>query len=179
MAKILFILAQENYQDKEFLNTKKEVEEGNEIIVASKTTNLAKGVLGGSYHPDLSIKTALDNIDEYDVLIIVGGGGAQKYFNDQELHELIKKMHSKGKLIAAICIAPKILAITGILKGKNVTVWDPGDESVIDYIISKGAEYIDEAVVEDENIITANGPSAATEFGKKIQEKINEGKTKC
>ncbi|RLE48195.1 DJ-1 family protein [Candidatus Woesearchaeota archaeon] len=173
MAKILFIIAHRDYQDKEFLDTKKELE-GNTIEVASSEKTTAKGVLGGTYTPDLTTKEALENVDEYDAMVLVGGGGAQQYFEDETVHKIIKRMNSAGKIVAAICISPKTLALTGILRGKKATVWDPGDRSVIKEIEEKGAIYTGENVTVDGNIITANGPHAATEFGKTIKKKLEK-----
>ena len=173
MAKILFIIAHTDYQDKEFLDTKKELE-GNIIEVASSEKSTAKGVLGGTYDPDLTTEEALKKADEYDAVVLIGGGGAEQYFNDAIVHDIIKKMNSAGKIIAAICISPKTLALTGILQGKRATVWDPGDKSVIKELEAKGAIYSGEAVTVDKNVITANGPSAATAFGQAIKKALGE-----
>lgn len=52
-----------------------------------------------------------------------------------------------AKPVFAICHAPQILITAQVLKGKKVTGW----KSIIQDIINSGAEYIDQAVVEDGN----------------------------
>ena len=74
--------------------------------------------------------------------------------------------NEKGKLIAAICAAPTVLAHAGILKGKKATVY-PGME---DQIRDAGAEFLDDLVVVDGNIVTSRGPSTAMLFGWKLSE---------
>jgi protease I len=175
MVKVLFIIAHRNYQDLEFLNPKK-VLEGFDIVVSSSEKSLAKGVFGGSYVPDFSNEEVLKILerspDEFSALVLIGGGGAIDYFDDEIVHDIIKKMDYYKKVISAICIAPKILALSGVLKGKKATVWDPGDNSIIDELKSMGVLVLDEPVVVDERFITANGPSASEEFGKMIKKKL-------
>jgi len=60
------------------------------------------------------------NIDNYDAVVFVGGGGATEYFNDSIAHKIVKESIAKGKVLAAICIAPNILANAGVLKGKKI-----------------------------------------------------------
>jgi len=42
------------------------------------------------------------------------------------------------------------------------------DKSAIKFLEQQGAHYQNEAVVIDQNIITANGPSAAQAFGEAL-----------
>jgi protease I len=101
-------------------------------------------------------------------VVFVGGSGSKQYFEDPEALEIAKKAYEKGKIVAAICIAPVILANAGILKGKKATVHH-GNEQELE---KKGANYINQNVVKDGKIITACGPSAAREFGNTIAKEI-------
>ncbi|GAJ17159.1 unnamed protein product, partial [marine sediment metagenome] len=65
---------------------------------------------------------------------------------------------------SAICIAPVTLANAGILDKKKATVF----RSEVKAIKRKGAIYTGKVVEVDGNIITAEGPQAAEEFGKTI-----------
>jgi protease I len=77
---------------------------------------------------------------------------------------LAQAMNGQGKMVAAICIAPVILANAGLLKKKNATVF----ESEIAAIEAKGAVYSESGVTVDGNIITANGADQAKQFGLEI-----------
>lgn len=65
MGKVLFIIAQNGYQDNELGKPKSILENaGYECKVASITTDTATGALGGRIKPDLAVRDA--SIDDYD-----------------------------------------------------------------------------------------------------------------
>ena len=105
-------------------------------------------------------------VEDYDAVIFVGGVGAKEYFESEAAHKLAREADEKEKIVAAICIAPSILANAGILKGKKATAY-PSEKTNLE---AKGAVFVDENVVVDGRIITANGPGAAAEFGEAIVE---------
>ena len=74
------------------------------------------------------------------------------------LRKAIRAAYRSGKLLAAICAAPMVLGQMELLKNKRVTCY-PGFE---EYLI--GATVTGNAVEKDGQIITGNGPGAATEF---------------
>lgn len=165
--KALFIVAPEAYQDKEYGDTRTELEKGNvNIEVASSKSGEAQGKFGGKVKID---KTADQvNVDDYDAIIFIGGPGAVNFQHDKEAHRIIKETQDKQKLLAAICIAPTILAYAGALRGKKATVWDDGNGTQAEILRNGGAQYLAEDVVTDGIIITANGPHAAMRFGQTI-----------
>ncbi len=170
MPDALLIVAQKDYQSTEYSDTRKELEAaGLSIEVASITSKEAVGKDGSRLTPDLAVKDA--KVNDYKAIVIIGGPGAPVLGNYGEVLDLIKDADEKGKIIAAICIAPTILAKSGILKGKKATVWN-GDGKQGTIIESAGAKFTDEDVTVDGNIITANGPSAARKFGKTVAKAV-------
>jgi protease I len=103
----------------------------------------------------------------YAGVAFIGGPGAVAYFNDSEALELARKSYESGKVTAAVCIGPMILAHAGILKGKKATVWD-GDGKQSAYFKKNGIDYTGQPVTADGNIVTGNGPEAAKAFGEEI-----------
>ena len=163
--KVVMIIAPENFRDEELMRPKEILQGyGAKVVIASKGVEVATGMLGASVPVDLDISDV--NVDDYDAVIFVGGSGASTYFNDTTAHEIAKTAYEKGKVIGAICIAPSTLANAGVLNGKRATSW-PSERKNLE---SKGATYVEQPVVVDGRIVTANGPSAASEFGKKIAE---------
>jgi 4-methyl-5(b-hydroxyethyl)-thiazole monophosphate biosynthesis len=103
------------------------------------------------------------NIDEYDGIVLPGGEeNVKNLSNHLPLLSALERFNTKGKLIAAVCAAPTILAKLGMLKDKKATVY-PGLEKVLSYPRP-------EKVVVDGNIITSQGPGTALEFALKIVE---------
>ena len=81
---------------------------------------------------------------------------------------LAKDADAKGKVVAAICIAPRILANAGLLEGVKATCY----ESETEAIKKLGADFQPNDVVRDGKFVTANGPHAATDFGKAIAQAL-------
>ena len=168
MAAILMVVAPNNFRDEELFEPKKVFENaGADVVIDSKGVKKAKGKLGAVVDVDIDIKDA--RADEYDAVVFVGGPGAAIYFSDNTALKIARDAYEKGKVTAAICIAPSILANAGILKGKKATCFESQQEN----LRIKGAIYTGDDVTKDGKIITANGPGAATKFGKKIMEALS------
>jgi len=170
--KALIILIPKDFRDEEFRIPKERLEKaGVNVTVAGLESGTARGMLGMTAQPDV----LLDEVDisNYDVLIIPGGSGSVRYlWNNRRVLDMVKEAYSEGKIIAAICLSGAVLANSGILEGKNATVFPTSDSVRI--LKEKGANYIDKGVVVDGRIITAKGPDYADEFAYTILKKLSE-----
>jgi protease I len=168
---ILMVIAQENFRDEEYLEPLKVFKNhGFNITVASTTTDLAKGTKGGKVNPDIRIADA--DANDYDAIVIVGGGGSRQFLWDNvKLRRLIKNASKAGKVIAAICISPVVLAKAGLLKGKSSTVFK--DDACIKLLKKNGAKYEDMDVIREGKIVTGRDPKAAKLFGETVVEALN------
>src|SRR3989338_5156193 len=152
--KLLLIIAQNEYHDLEYSDTKKELEQaGFEIVTASTQAGKCKGKLGGTTTATISIGEI--NIEEYSAIIFIGGRGAIEYQNDPFAHMTAQEAITENKVVAAICIAPTILAKAGILEGKKATVWNK-DGTGQKILEENGAIFTGQAVTIDGKMITAN-----------------------
>lgn len=169
MKKILFIVAQ-GFRDEELLEPMAILAgEGYDIKIASENIELIMGVKKAEIMPDMDLEEAAINLNNFSAIIFVGGPGAKAYFENELCHHIIKEVHEKDKILAAICIAPIILAKSGILQGYKVTVFTSmKDRHYADAMRVRGAKYVPEDVVVDRNIITAKGPHAAKKFAQSI-----------
>jgi len=168
MKSILFIIAHKGFQDNEFSIPRDILKaKGHKITVASSDTSLALGAMGSKVIPDITIDEALKRIVEFDAVIFVGGGGAREYFDSSVAHQIARDTKN---IIAAICIAPLILANAGVLNGKKATIWNDTSGTQKNLIESKGAVFVAQSVVVDGKLVTANGPGAAKLFGESIAE---------
>lgn len=166
--KILMIIASQNFRDEEYLEPKQVFEQnGFQVFTASSKLELAKGALGAEVKPDIT----LENIapDDFDAVVFVGGVGAEEYFNSPDAHQIAQEFNKHGKIIAAICIAPTILANAGLLKNRQATCFD----SVNEKLVASGANILNQDVVADDKIVTACGPQAAKKFAQTIIAKLN------
>ena len=168
MVKIALIIGFKNFRDEEYFIPKSIFQEnGFKVKTVSTEIGIAVGGDGGEVNVDLCLMDL--NINEFDALVFVGGPGAYDFIENESIWQIIRQARDKGKLLAAICIAPAILARAGVLQGKKATIWSsPMDKKPIKILQENGAEYLNKAVVQDGKIITGNGPSAAQDFAEKI-----------
>ncbi|HHD92341.1 MAG TPA: DJ-1 family protein, partial [Candidatus Portnoybacteria bacterium] len=109
------------------------------------------------------------NLNDYQAVVFSGGPKALDYLDNQKVYQIVQQTVQEKKVLGAICISPVILAKAGVLKGKQATVWSLVlNRQPVKILKENGAQYINQSVVKDGLIITANGPSAATEFGKEV-----------
>ncbi|MFI3306481.1 MAG: DJ-1 family glyoxalase III [Rikenellaceae bacterium] len=104
------------------------------------------------------------DLSDGDYLILPGGSTKLNEYDDLKL--LLRSHADRGGRIAAICAAPMVLGGISLLDGKRATCY-PGFEK---YLV--GATFVDEGVVVDGAIITANGPASSLKFAYTIVEQI-------
>ncbi|MDD3175475.1 MAG: DJ-1/PfpI family protein [Candidatus Nanoarchaeia archaeon] len=169
MVRVLEIIAPKGFQELEY-SIPKQIFLDNKIkVITASTEKIALSHMGNEQIVDLNIFEV--KVEDYDVVVFIGGGGALVYQNNEFALNICKEAVKQNKLLCAICIAPIILAQSGVLKGKNATVWNGNGEPA--KILEKfGAIFIDEEVTIDGNIITANGPQSAEKFAKTILKTI-------
>lgn len=169
--KILMIVAKQGFRDEEFDVPFNYFEEKDvNVDVASTESGQCTGKYGMMTFANLSFEDV--DIDEYEAVIVVGGPGSRDLVGDKLLEKILSYAYEKKKIIAAICYAPVILAKAGLLKGKKATVWNE-DSAQENILKSSGANYMDDTVIVDENIVTARDYKAALEFSGRIYKMIS------
>lgn len=108
------------------------------------------------------------NVNDYEALVIPGGFSPDHMRRVEGMVDLVKGFDKEKKPIGAICHGGWMLASAIDLKGKKVTSFF----SIKDDLINAGAEWVDEEVVVDGNIITSRNPNDLPVFMKTIVEKI-------
>ena len=172
--KILMVVAYSNFRDEEYFGPK-EIFENNGLIVETISSRAGRAVSTDQKTIEI-LKTPADiDPDQYLGVVFVGGPGMIKELGNPSFQKLAKDFNSRNKLVAAICIAPALLAKAGILKEKKATVWSSeSDQSAIQILRENGAIYEEAPVVQDGNIITSSDPQYAQAFGEAIINYINK-----
>jgi 4-methyl-5(b-hydroxyethyl)-thiazole monophosphate biosynthesis len=114
---------------------------------------------------DLTAEEAKELLEkETPEMIVLPGGmpGADNLNSSETVDAFIRKCAAENAYIAAICAAPYVLGVRGILKGRMATCF-PGFEDRLE-----GAEYYDCDVIRDHNMITGRAMGAATEFALEL-----------
>lgn len=110
--------------------------------------------------------------DDYDALVLPGGvlNPDQLRVNPAVL-ALVRDFAAKGKVVASICHGPWILVEAGLAKGRKMTSF----ASIRTDVQNAGANWLDQAVVTDQGIITSRSPEDLDAFVAKIIEEVKEG----
>ena len=166
--KIVIIAAFRDFRDEEYFVPKEILEQaGFDVKTASNKKGVAIGADGGEANVDFLISDI--DILYFDAIVFAGGPGALAYLDTEDSYRVAKEAVAKKKILAAICIAPVILAQAGALRNKKATVWSaPMDKKGIEILKKNGATYEYKSVVIDGNIITANSPAVAGEFARAV-----------
>ncbi len=72
----------------------------------------------------------------------------------------VKEFVESGKPVCSICHAPQLLINAQVLKGRRLAGW----KSLVQDIKNAGAEYVDQEVVEDGNLISSRSPDDIPAF---------------
>ncbi|MDR1301564.1 MAG: DJ-1/PfpI family protein [Treponema sp.] len=93
----------------------------------------------------------------WDGVLLPGGmPGASNLAASETVNKLVKDMAAAGKLVAAICASPAVVLFPlGLLQGRRFTCF-PGMETEV-----SGAQWSEDNVVVDGNIITSRGAGTA------------------
>ena len=174
MSKIAIIIAFRNFRDEEYFISKEIfLEAGFEVKTISSEKGIAVGGSGGDAEIDICFEDF--DVSQFDAIVFVGGPGAYKYIEDEQVWHIAQETVKQNKVLAAICIAPVILAKAGVLQGKKATVWSSVmDKKPVRILEENGAKYLDKPVVQDNKIITAHGPAAAQQFAEKIIQELQK-----
>jgi len=163
MKTAVMVIAPSVFRDEEYIEPKRVLESrGVAVTTASAAPGECIGKLGYRATATLSIADATHA--DWDAVIFVGGAGAREFFDDKSAHRLAAKQLAADGVLAAICVAPSILARAGVLRGVRSTAF-PSQEGDLE---AHGALWTGEPVTIDGRIVTADGPESATEFGEAV-----------
>jgi len=163
----VLIVASENFRDEELFETKRVLDAAAvQTTIASTKTGFIRGMLGNIAETGILVNQL--RVDDYDAIVFIGGSGAAEYFENPVALNIAREAASKGKILAAICIAPTVLANAGVLKGVRSTAFLSEREK----LVQGGAIYTGAPVERDRFIITGSGPAASVQFGRAIADAL-------
>ena len=124
---------------------------------------------GVSVGCDRSIFDEAFDFSSYDLLFLPGGmPGTRNLRACEPLCRALVEHAGRGGDVAAICAAPSVLAALGLLEGRRAT-GNPGFQEVL---VEHGAQLLQDAVVEDGNLVTSKGLGTALELGLVLVRRI-------
>jgi 4-methyl-5(b-hydroxyethyl)-thiazole monophosphate biosynthesis len=139
---------------------------GIEVVVAGLNEGPVTASRGVKLVPDTTLEQALEL--EFDMVALPGGQpGSDRLAGDERLAGLLRRMHAAGRLIGAVCAAPKVLARCGVLDGRSATGY-PG------VLQQEGHPAITgDAVTRDGSVITSRAAGTAMDFALELVQALN------
>lgn len=105
--------------------------------------------------------------DDWDLVVVPGGAaGVEALMADERVLDLLRGRLTAGRLTAAICAGPKVLARAGLAAGTAITS-HPGVQGDL-----AAYDYRTDAVVSTGAVITSRGPGTAVAFGLALVEAL-------
>ncbi len=109
--------------------------------------------------------------DEFDALLIPGGGSPDKLRAHETPVRFVKSFMQAGKPVMAICHGPQLLLTADEYKGHKMTAW----KTIQGDLKKAGGNVVDQEVVVDRNLVTSRQPSDIPAFireSKKVLEQV-------
>lgn len=107
---------------------------------------------------DLAVAEA--SVDDFDALLIPGGYSPDQLRADENAVRFVRSFVESNKPVFSICHGPQILITADVLRGRKIT----GYKSIIQDIKNAGADFQDEEVVEDGNLVSSRTPEDLPAF---------------
>ena len=163
--------------------------------------SVCKGKYGIPIKCDKTFEHVAGDEEDYDVVVISGGWGAERLRQDKDVLAFVRAMHAAGKVVAAICHGPWVLCSTAItdgefipakgltkvldghcdqakIDGKPIPIWRRRKmtcyRGMKDDLIAAGAEYVDTPVVTDGNVVTAPHYDQVPQFMQAIRDLVEK-----
>lgn len=172
----ILILATDGYERSELRVPLEELRNaGAEVKIASIKSGQIKSWdeknWGDSVDVDLLVPDV--KVEDFDALVLPGGQINPDVLRaDEGAVQLVRDFVKSGKPVAAICHGPWLLVEADALRGRKATSYS----SIRTDMRNAGAEWVDEAVVVDQGIITSRSPKDLQPFVAKIVEEVKEGR---
>ena len=128
------------------------------------TAGLEPGAVEGAHmiriEPDAWIGEV--DLDGVDAVVLPGGmPGTRALMADERVLGLVQRLAAEGRVTAAVCAAPLVLAEAGVISGKEIT----SHPAVREELSASDGEVVGAPrVIESGGVITSQGPGTSIEF---------------
>lgn len=150
------------------------MEEGdrNTQLVTVAKTRVVRSTFNHSFNVDMTLEEVHE--DAFDALAIPGGFEAYGFYEDafsESFQSIIRAFDQQGKVIASVCVGALALGKSGILENRPATTYclNPlRKQQLKDF----GAQISDLPIVNENHIISSDGPSTAIDVAFVLLEKL-------
>jgi protease I len=162
------VIASDYFEEAELTEPVKALKNaGAEVEIIAPHDGEIKGVNHVDPGKSVKVDKTLDEADpnKYDALIIPGGAvNADNLRMNEKARNFVRKIMGADKPTAVICHGPWLLISAGLARGRHLTSFF----TIQDDMRNAGADWTDEEVVQDGNLITSRKPDDLAAFNDAI-----------
>lgn len=160
------ILVDDGFEQVELVEPRKALDQaGAETRVVSPKGERVRGWDFTDWGDELPVDVPLDGAkpDDFDALLLPGG-----VFNPDALRmqpkavAFVKAFFNAGKSVASICHGPWTVIEAGAAQGRRIASW----ASLKTDLRNAGAQWVDQEVVVDGNLVTSRNPNDIPAFNR-------------
>lgn len=144
-------------------------EEGIDVLLIGTGS---KDTYGSKEGYPAKVDASIEDVDQndFDGVIIPGGFAPDFLRRYPKMIEFVRKMDDDGKVVASICHGGWMLVSADIIRGRKAT----GFFAIKDDLIAAGADYVDEEVAVDKNLITSRKPEDLPAFVAEVIKQLKD-----
>lgn len=127
---------------------------------------------GGKGKVKAKVEKAFKDVktEEFDALLIPGGGSPDKLRAHPEAVTFVKAFMQQGKPVFAICHGPQLLLTADEYRNHRMTAW----KTIQDDLKKAGGNVVDQEVVVDRNLVTSRQPSDIPAFIRESEKVLSQ-----
>ena len=163
------VLVENDYQEMEvWVPLYRLREEGFETVTVGPRAIEYRSKLG--YPVKAQVAASETRGEDYAGVIVPGGWAPDRLRQDPGVLRLVKEMFDRRRVVASICHGGWVLASAGIARGRRLTSY----QAIRDDMVNAGAQFVDEEVVRDGNLITSRKPDDLPAFCREVIKALKE-----
>lgn len=162
------ILATNGFEESELFEPKETLEKACvDVEVVSPESGKNKAWNHGNWSKTVEVNKTVNEamVDDYDMLILPGGViNPDKLRRDENVVRFVRSFFEKEKNVAVICHGSQTMIEAEVVEGRKITSFS----AIKKDLINAGANWVNEAVVVDNNLISSRNPGDLKEFNAQI-----------
>lgn len=167
------MLVTEGFEQSELVEPKRALEEARaQALIVSPQTGEVQGWNHYDKADRFTVDVALNEArpEDFDALVLPGGVANPDQLRMQpRAVQFVQEFVESGKPVGVICHGAWTLVEAGVVKGRTLTSWP----SIKTDLLNAGAQWVDEEVVVDGNLISSRKPQDLPAFNRTLIEQFS------